>query len=201
MKKLIIIAIASIALVSCKAKPEVAQEKTSTEANSQKMEKAQDENMPKEVYAPAEEKEGSPQKKVESFANDEGMQGGPAHLSEEPRLLLLSKKSTDEFSRLKQDPYTINNVSTYQTQIIVSLSYSGGCGEANFSANWNGMLMKSMPPKANISLNLDDQDDCESMVNEKIYIDIAPLLKEVGPQGVMVRLQGWDAPLDFTIKR
>ena len=34
MKKLIFIAIASIALVSCKAKPEVAQEKTSTEAKS-----------------------------------------------------------------------------------------------------------------------------------------------------------------------
>jgi len=63
------------------------------------------------------------------------------------------------------------------------------------------MLMKSMPPKANISLNLDDQDDCESMVNEKIYIDIAPLLKEVGSQGAMVRLQGWDAPLDFTVKQ
>jgi len=197
MKKIILLGAILIAFTACKAKKDLSEQVNETEKVV-----AQEENMPKEVFAPAEEKEGLPAKKAESMANDEdGMQGGPAHLAEEPRLLLLSKKSVGDYAELKDDPYTINNVSTYQTQIIVSLTYSGGCGGANFSANWNGMLMKSMPPKASISLNLDDQDNCEAMVNEKVYIDIAPLLKEVGTQGVVVRLKGWDAPLDFTIKK
>lgn len=202
MKKYFIL-ILSIALISvgCKNKKQAIDQQTpnktqSTQATTQKLESNQNEE-PKEVFEPPYEKEGA-QINIEKTGNMP-QNDGPAHKTEEPRLLLLQKTSIN--NEFPNDSYIINNVSIYQNQIIVSLSYSGGCGGAEFIAIWNGMLMKSYPPKANIELRLRDNDDCEALVNEKVYIDITPLINEVGNGGVFVHLNGWDAPLDFTTKK
>ncbi len=217
MKRIIVMLIALALIGGCKSKKEFTQKTETKEVTADQMAKQEmqesskaEKAMPDKVGntqiveekdAPKEREMAEPPRaNVEGMASDGG-QEGPAHKGEEPRLVLLAKKSPTEINEMADDYYTINNVSVYETQIIVELNYSGGCGGANFQAVWNGALMKSMPPKANVSLLLDDKDDCEALVSEKVYIDVSPLLKEVGENGVFVRLKGWGIPLDFTPKK
>ena len=57
----------------------------------------------------------------------------------------------------------------------IEVEYSGGCGGDVWTLAWNGMLMKSLPPKANIYLHLKDEDACREVVRKKISFDISSI--------------------------
>ena len=57
----------------------------------------------------------------------------------------------------------------------IEVEYSGGCGETEWTLIWTGVLMKSLPPKANIYLHLKSNDSCRELIRKKISFDISSI--------------------------
>jgi hypothetical protein len=76
---------------------------------------------------------------------------------------------------LESDPFVLINAELNGKCLAIEVEYSGGCGGDTWTLAWNGNLMKSMPPKANIYLHLKDEDACREMVRKKLYFDISSI--------------------------
>ena len=58
------------------------------------------------------------------------------------------------------------------------------------------MAMKSMPPKVNLKLYLDDSDNCEALISKQIIVDLSKF-KQVSADRVLIRLAGKDEPMMY----
>lgn len=80
----------------------------------------------------------------------------------------------------ESDPFLLIGATLTGKILEIEVEYSGGCGGDTWTLAWNGMLMKSLPPKANIYLHLKDEDACRTQVRKKLYFDISSIYsKEV----------------------
>lgn len=75
----------------------------------------------------------------------------------------------------ESDPFLLLNAEIDGSCLVVEVEYSGGCGGDTWTLAWNGNLMKSLPPKANIYLHLKDEDACREVVRKKVYFDISSI--------------------------
>ncbi len=114
----------------------------------------------------------------------------------EPINIFVEELSNDVSVELKDNFFTINNVEIIGQRLKVDVAYSGGCGNAEFRAVWNGMAMKSMPPKVNLKLYLDDSDNCEALISKQIIVDLSKF-KQVSADRVLIRLAGKDEPMMY----
>lgn len=76
----------------------------------------------------------------------------------------------------------------------IEVEYSGGCGGDVWTLAWNGTLMKSLPPKANIYLHLKDNDDCRQLVRKKISFDVSGIYNN---QEVVIFLKDFRGELRY----
>ncbi len=84
------------------------------------------------------------------------------------------------FAYTESDPFLLVGAELKGKCLEIEVEYSGGCGGDVWTLAWNGMLMKSLPPKANIYLHLKDDDACREIVRKKISFDISSIYtKEV----------------------
>ncbi len=80
----------------------------------------------------------------------------------------------------ESDPFLLVGATLTGKILEIEVEYSGGCGGDTWTLAWNGMLMKSLPPKANIYLHLKDEDACRTQVRKKLQFDISSIYsKEV----------------------
>jgi hypothetical protein len=80
----------------------------------------------------------------------------------------------------ESDPFLLVGASLTGKILEIEVEYSGGCGGDTWTLAWTGMLMKSLPPKANIYLHLKDEDACRTQVRKKLRFDISSVYsKEV----------------------
>jgi hypothetical protein len=114
----------------------------------------------------------------------------------EPINISVEELSNGVSVELKDDFFTIDNAEIMGQRLKVNVTYSGGCGNAEFRAVWNGMAMKSMPPKVNLKLYLDDSDNCEALISKQIIIDLSKF-KQVSADRVLIRLAGKDEPMMY----
>ncbi len=72
------------------------------------------------------------------------------------------------------DPFNILALSLNADVLEVTVEYGGGCKEHEFKMNWTGAWMKSMPPKINLWLEHENNDDnCRALIRETLYFDLA----------------------------
>lgn len=84
------------------------------------------------------------------------------------------------YAYTESDPFLLVGAELKGKCLEIEVEYSGGCGGDVWTLAWNGMLMKSLPPKANIYLHLKDDDACREVVRKKISFDISSIYtKEV----------------------
>lgn len=76
---------------------------------------------------------------------------------------------------VNSDPFLLVGAELKGKCLEIEVEYSGGCGGDVWTLAWNGMLMKSLPPKANIYLHLKDEDACREVVRKKISFDISSI--------------------------
>lgn len=93
----------------------------------------------------------------------------------------------------ENDLFTINKVWMEGDQLVINVSYSGGCEDHDFSLHSNGMYMKSMPPKLNILLvHNANGDACRSLLERTYRFDMAAAKYPNDQYGkLMLRLDGW----------
>ena len=75
------------------------------------------------------------------------------------------------------------------TLMFLDISYSGGCKNHKWDLIFNGMLAKSLPPKAVLFLNHDSGGDlCKKLILDTLCFNLSPL-RTYG-QKVMVNVRG-----------
>jgi len=75
----------------------------------------------------------------------------------------------------------------------IEVEYGGGCGGDSWTLAWNGMMMKSYPPKMNVYLHFKDEDNCRSIVRKKLYFDIS----SIHDKEAIIYLKNFRGVLDY----
>jgi len=82
------------------------------------------------------------------------------------------------------DPFRIISQTIHGDTLIMMVEYGGGCKEHEFKMNFTGAWMKSLPPKAELWLEHQNNDDnCRALVVKNLYFDLTPL-KYAGSKNV-----------------
>lgn len=76
---------------------------------------------------------------------------------------------------LNSDEFLLVGAEVKGKCLEIEVEYSGGCGGDIWTLAWNGTLMKSLPPKANVYLHLKDNDNCRELVRKKVMFDISSI--------------------------
>ena len=83
--------------------------------------------------------------------------------------------------------------------LSINVSYSGGCAEHEFKLYFNGMYMKSLPPKVNLMLFHDNKgDSCRSIVEKTLKFDLKNIREKGKTTGeIMVKVSGMENALSY----
>ncbi|MAY79561.1 MAG: hypothetical protein CL930_02150 [Deltaproteobacteria bacterium] len=81
------------------------------------------------------------------------------------------------------------------TDVIATVSYSGGCAEHTWESCWSGAWLRSMPPRAVLNIGHNAHGDmCEAYLTEEIRIDITDIIDNAlagyGPEPFDVEVGG-----------
>lgn len=89
---------------------------------------------------------------------------------EETNKLEISK----DYSAKLVDAIAITSTAIEGNNLLISVSYSGGCETHDFKLMSNGAIMKSMPPQMNITLEHNGNgDSCRAMIEQTLVYDIS----------------------------
>ncbi|MFZ5554947.1 MAG: hypothetical protein ACOZCO_17685 [Bacteroidota bacterium] len=83
--------------------------------------------------------------------------------------------------------------------LTIDVSYSGGCEEHEFKLYFNGMYMKSLPPKITLVLYHNHKGDaCRSIVDKKLKFDLTPVREKGKTTGeIMVKVYGLENAMSY----
>lgn len=85
--------------------------------------------------------------------------------------------------------------------LIIDVTFSGGCKEHEFNAYWNGVMMKSMPPKIGLYIEHKTNDDnCRKVINETLRFDLSNLKPESHQNNytIMVGFSNFKSYLEYS---
>ena len=98
---------------------------------------------------------------------------------------------TDQpFTEIETDYYQVDSVFITGNCLNIWATYSGGCGDSEFTLFYNNLIMESMPPKANLMLKFSDQDNCRAIVQQKLTYNISFFDDYAKEDGIRLRLAG-----------
>src|SRR3989338_2634747 len=76
------------------------------------------------------------------------------------------------------DFFTIKNIEVINQDLVIEVSYGGGCEDHEFDLIWDGSFMKSNPPQVNLDLYHNANNDlCKAIKYETLRYDIYPLIE------------------------
>lgn len=96
------------------------------------------------------------------------------------------------------DAYSFQMVNVVNNCLHLIVSYGGGCANHDFEMRWNGALMESMPPQAQIVLyHNGNQDPCDAIRSEHLFFDLNELDPTHSYETIIVHLQNYANSLSF----
>jgi len=100
--------------------------------------------------------------------------------------------NTTSVSNIATDYYKVDTVFITNNCINIWVSYSGGCGDADFTLYFTDIIKESVPPKTNLRLQLLDNDPCRSIVQQKLYYNLNFFDSYAINDGIIFQLVGSD---------
>ncbi|PLW95048.1 MAG: hypothetical protein C0592_00890 [Marinilabiliales bacterium] len=92
--------------------------------------------------------------------------------------------------------FTIDSASLNDNILFVQIMYTGEESDISFKLKWNGMLLKTYPPKAIIYLEpVIGEIKGKSPVIHQLYFDMSPMLPMEGYDEVIIMLKDYDGVL------
>lgn len=82
----------------------------------------------------------------------------------------------------------------------LKISYSGGCESHEFNAYFNGIFMKSMPPKAGIFIeHINKGDMCKKLETQELTFDLKNMRypDKEGDYTIMIGLTNYEGYLEY----
>jgi hypothetical protein len=95
--------------------------------------------------------------------------------------------------------YTVKNVVIDGNNLLADVEYTGS-GKEKFNCYWTGIIMKSYPPKTNLSLKIQKAKSGTKTIAQKVCIDLSELAAKYQKSGIYLILQGWEGQIPFGIK-
>ena len=99
---------------------------------------------------------------------------------------------TEEVNTKESDFFNLDSLAITDKCLEVFVSYSGGCGEANFDLYYTNMVMHSMPPQTTLFLHFKDEDPCRSIVRDTLYFELSNFAELASTGGIWLRLRDSD---------
>lgn len=98
------------------------------------------------------------------------------------------------------DPCNILEVSISKNTMRLIVNYSGGCSSHEFQLAGSSSVMKSFPPKRNVSLLHNGNNDlCKMLVTDTVTFNIESLSNDKNPGSeIILNLKGWETPISYT---
>lgn len=100
------------------------------------------------------------------------------------------------------DPIKIDSVQIKGNKMIVSVSYTGGCGNHIFNLIGSSQIAKSMPPIRTVKLfHTSENDNCKKMITRNLHFDISELAykKEAGSE-IYLAVEGVNEKIKYTFE-
>lgn len=105
--------------------------------------------------------------------------------------------SSDWASFGKSEPVAIENVTVKDNKMMLSVKYSGGCGDHDFQLVGAKIISKSLPPQRAIKLfHYNNEDDCRELVLEELIFDISALA--YNEREITLLLENYETPISYT---
>ena len=97
----------------------------------------------------------------------------------------------------KGDAYQIKNASLEQDSLILTITHGGGCKDHEYTLYSNGALMKSLPPKLNLMLHHNGNDDyCRALIQKRLAFDLSAIKNTSGK--IILQIADYPTPLEYT---
>ncbi len=102
----------------------------------------------------------------------------------------------------KNDPTNIQSAKIEGNNLILEVSYGGGCEEHDFSLVGSQMISKSLPPIRAIKLIHDAHEDkCKALIMKTLTFDISNLAyKQEKGSEIMLKIEGLKENLKYTFE-
>ncbi len=112
---------------------------------------------------------------------------------------VLPLRVSPDFRPEKNDSLTVTGAKVKGDILTLFVHYGGGCETHEFSLNFDGMYLKSMPPKANLLLVHDAKDDrCRSIVYDTLQFNVREARYPGTEKGeVLLRINGYKEELSY----
>ncbi len=124
----------------------------------------------------------NPQKKVADKANDHKVKN----------LCMPVLGPVGETKMVASDFFTLDSLAVTEDCLWVLVSYSGGCGGADFRLFASGKVKYSMPPQADLLLHFTDNDPCRELVQDTLHFDLSTFTQLAEDGGIWLGLKGLD---------
>ncbi|UII32149.1 hypothetical protein LVD17_28090 [Fulvivirga ulvae] len=103
---------------------------------------------------------------------------------------LLKVKKVENFTTEQANTVVLRGASFDELtgQLIIDINYSGGCFPHSFALEWDGSILKSIPPYYRLNLvDLSDYDPCKALVPAQLRFDIETTdIRIQKPSGIIV---------------
>ena len=99
---------------------------------------------------------------------------------------------------ISTDYYSIDTLFIDNNCLNIWVSYVGGCGDSDFKLYYSDIVYESMPPTTNLLLQLNDNDPCKAIVQQKLYYNLSFFDEYKQNNGILLKLSGIDKSVLYT---
>jgi hypothetical protein len=119
------------------------------------------------------------------------------------KAIIIDSSSDPTKKENNSDAIKILDAKISKNQLLLNVSYSGGCEKHSFKIIGDLLLSKSLPPIRSVKLiHYGNNDACKKLIIENLVIDISDLAykKEDGSE-IYLSLNGWDQKIPYVFKK
>jgi len=119
------------------------------------------------------------------------------------KAIIIDSSSDSTKKENNSDAFKILDAKISKNQLLLNVSYSGGCEKHSFKIIGDLLLSKSLPPIRSVKLiHYGNNDACKKLIIENLVIDISDLAykKEDGSE-IYLSLDGWGERITYVFNK
>ena len=119
------------------------------------------------------------------------------------KAIFIDSSSDTTKKERTSDAFKILDAKISKNQLLLNVSYSGGCEKHSFKIIGDLQLSKSLPPIRSVKLiHYGNNDACKKLIIENLVIDISDLAyKNEDGSEIYLSINGWTEKIHYIFKK